>query len=139
MTELLIFQAFKFTSHAAMVSKSPSFQKRMKPTPRSREEVAAGRVRILKAATHAPITHEQACIIGGFAQSWYHLESMRKNRLLKRMDYNTWKATPLGAALALAQTAGPLAVALTKARKGRKRKPAPSAAKLTIANALAST
>jgi hypothetical protein len=71
----------------------------MKPQPRSRKEVAAGRIAILEAAKYKPITHEQACTIGGFAQAWYHLENMRKNGLLKRTGFNEWTATPLASRL----------------------------------------
>jgi peptidoglycan biosynthesis protein MviN/MurJ (putative lipid II flippase) len=79
----------------------------MKPQPRSRKAVAAGRIAILQAAMRGPLTHEQACVIGGFAQCWYHLETMRKKGLLKRLEFNTWRATPRAKVLVSALGACP--------------------------------
>jgi hypothetical protein len=69
----------------------------MKKRPRKRSTVTAGRVRVILHALKTPITHAQACRIGGFAQSWYHLEALRKAGLLERTEYNTWVATDLAA------------------------------------------
>jgi hypothetical protein len=59
--------------------------------PPKRETTAKARERVLKVAKRRGyITHNQARIIGRWAQAWYHLNVLARAGLLKKDKHNRW-------------------------------------------------
>ena len=57
-----------------------------------RERVERARERVLKfARREGHITNRLAAAVGGWDQSWYHLNAMAQAGLLKRDGFNTWR------------------------------------------------
>jgi hypothetical protein len=57
-----------------------------------RKTTMKARNRVLtQALRKGVVTNEEAKRLGGWAQSWYHLNKLAKAGVLKRTAYNTWE------------------------------------------------
>lgn len=60
-----------------------------------REAIAEARARVLRVAQRRGfITNTQARVVGHWNQAWYHLNAMRKAKLLVYEGFNIWKPRP---------------------------------------------